>query len=536
MRKLLAGQTSIGCFLGLGSPTVAELLAQAGFEWLMIETEHNAVDWGDVQQMLMAMSGSDVVPMVRLPSSDRTHVQRSLDIGAYGIMVPMIRSVEEVREVIAATRYPPHGGRGFGGLRAGGYTFQHTEYFQRANDQILVVLIIETKEALQNIDAIAAEPGVDVLMIGTFDLYLSLGLDPFQQPQPEGEMAVQRIVEAGRKFNRAIGGAYGSTADLRQRREQGFRMLAFTDYCCWQTPPKADWQRFSRSEPEASPIFRELGSSMASDRRMNGQRVLVTGAGTGIGRGIALELGKNGAEVVLHYSHSGDSVETAAEEIRSAGSRAATIQADFREFAAVERLAEEAVRFLGGIDVLVNNAGITHNVPIEEITPVHFETLFNVNVRAQMFLTKAVVPTMARQGRGVIINITSVHAFAGMTGHPVYAATKGAIVAFTREVALELIPKGIRVNAIAPGWVRVENQEQVLGADFDWNRETTVVPVGYAADPEDIARVVMFLCSDDSRFILGQTIIADGGQLAIMPLTGDFRQPRTEKFGARYVD
>lgn len=275
---------------------------------------------------------------------------------------------------------------------------------------------------------------------------------------------------------------------------------------------------------------------MGSQRRMEGQRALVTGAGTGIGKGIAIELGKNGADVVLHYAHGGDAAAEAVEQIRVGGGRAVAIQADFRKFADVDRLATEALDFLGGIDLLVNNAGITHNLPIEQITPVHFDTLFNVNVRAQMFLTKAVVPHMAKNGRGTIINITSVHAFAGMTGHPVYAATKGAIVAFTREVALELIPKGIRVNAIAPGWIRVENQEQVFGGEFDWDQESKVVPVGFSGVPKDIAALVMFLASDDSRFILGQTIVADGGQLAIMPLTGDFRRPRAQQFGTQYVE
>jgi 4-hydroxy-2-oxoheptanedioate aldolase len=228
--KLVAGGASVGCFLGLGSPTVAELLAHAGFEWLMIEMEHNAVDWGDVQQMLMAMSGTDAAPMVRVPSKDPLQIQRAVDIGAYGVMVPMIRNVDDARNVVAATRYPPLGRRGFGGLRAGKYTLANAEYFQKSKDEILVVLIIETKEALDNIEAIAAEPGVDALMIGTFDLYLALGLDPFQQPLPDGENAVQRILEAGRKYNRAVGCAYGSAADFRKRREQGFRMLALTDY------------------------------------------------------------------------------------------------------------------------------------------------------------------------------------------------------------------------------------------------------------------------------------------------------------------
>lgn len=228
--KLRAGEASVGCFLGLGSATVAELLAHAGFEWLMIETEHNAVDWADVQQMLMAIQATDAVPMVRVPSTDPAAIQRALDVGAGGVMVPMIRTVEEAEAVVAATRYPPQGRRGFGGLRASQYSLGNAEYFRRANDEILVVLIIETREAIENIDQIAAVAGVDVLMVGAFDLYLSLGLDPMQQPQPAGDQAVRRVLEAGKKFNVAVGGAYGSAGDLRRKREEGFRMLAFTDY------------------------------------------------------------------------------------------------------------------------------------------------------------------------------------------------------------------------------------------------------------------------------------------------------------------
>jgi 4-hydroxy-2-oxoheptanedioate aldolase len=237
--KLAAGGTSVGCFLGLGSPSVTELLGHAGFDWLMIEMEHNAVDWADVQEMLMATSSTDVTAMVRVPSADPLVIQRALDIGAQGVMVPMIRTVEDARSVVAATRYPPIGQRGFGGLRVGKYTLGNAEYFERSKDEILVVLIIETKEAVENIEAIAAESGVDALMIGTFDLYLSLGLDPFRQPLSEGEAAVQRILDAGKKFGRAVGCAYGSAADFRKRREQGFRMLALTDYSLLANAAKA---------------------------------------------------------------------------------------------------------------------------------------------------------------------------------------------------------------------------------------------------------------------------------------------------------
>lgn len=187
----------------------------------------------------MAIGNTEAVPMVRLPSADAVGIQRALDIGARGIMVPMIRTADEAMRVVAATRYPPLGSRGFGGLRAGGYTFQNQEYFASANETSLVVLIIETKEAVENIEAIARVPGVDVLMIGTFDLYLSLGLDPFQQPLSEGEQAIERILEAARKYNRAVGGAYGSAADLAKRQQQGFRMLAFTDYTLLANAAKA---------------------------------------------------------------------------------------------------------------------------------------------------------------------------------------------------------------------------------------------------------------------------------------------------------
>jgi NAD(P)-dependent dehydrogenase (short-subunit alcohol dehydrogenase family) len=269
--------------------------------------------------------------------------------------------------------------------------------------------------------------------------------------------------------------------------------------------------------------------------KMQGKRVLVTGSGTGIGRGIALEMGRQGADVVLHYSASADGAESAAEQIREAGQRSTTILADFREYEPMEELAVKAAEFLGGVDVLVNNAGITNNVPFWEITPKHWDTLFSVNVRSQFFVTRALVPVMEKQDKAYVINLTSVHAFAGMTEHSVYAATKGAIVAFTREVSLELIQKGIRVNAIAPGWIRVENQERTLGDDFDWENETSVIPAGHCGAPADIANLAMFLASEESRFIIGQTIVADGGMLAIMPLTGDFRESRGVSFGKWYV-
>src|SRR5215472_16316362 len=190
---------------------------------------------------------------------------------------------------------------------------------------------------------------------------------------------------------------------------------------------------------------------------MQGKRVLVSGAGTGIGKGVAVELARDGAAVVLHYARDDDEDAAGpAEAINRAGGRARAIRADFNRLEDVRRLGAEAFDFLGGLDVLVNNSGVTVTLPIEEVTPELYDTVYNVNIRGMFFLTQAVLPALVRQG-GAVINLASIHAFTGLVDHSVYAGTKGAVVAFTRELGLELIPKKVRVNAIAPGWILVEN-------------------------------------------------------------------------------
>ena len=274
---------------------------------------------------------------------------------------------------------------------------------------------------------------------------------------------------------------------------------------------------------------------IANNKRMEGKRVLVTGAGTGIGRGVALEFAKEGAAVVLHYSHSDAGADSAVQEILRAGGKAKAFKADFNQVEPVRQLAKDAIDFLGGLDVLVNNAGITMTKPFEEVTPEQFDLLYHVNIRAMFFLTQAVVPTMAKQGKGIIINLASIHAFLGMTEHSVYAGTKGAIMAYTRELSLELIKKGIRVNAIAPGWIFNENHRKVLGDDFDTEAAGKEIPAGFIGAPKDIANLALFMASDESRYLIGQTVLIDGGQGSIMPLTGDWRAKRTAKFGVGYV-
>ena len=245
--KLRAGEACLGSFLGLGSPNVAELMACAGFDWLVIETEHNALDTAQVQHMLMAMNGTDTVPIVRIPSAEPTHIQRALDIGAMGILVPLIKTPQEAEAIVAATRYPPQGKRSYGPLRAERYTFDRKDYMQRANEQIVVMLIIETREAVENLEAIAAVPGVDALFLGPFDLCLSMGLNPLEMPLPEVDAVVERMLQIHRETGVAAGVGTGNPADLPTLREQGFTMIAYgPDYGLLADAARAGLSAFGR--------------------------------------------------------------------------------------------------------------------------------------------------------------------------------------------------------------------------------------------------------------------------------------------------
>lgn len=229
--RLLAGEESIGCFTALGSPSVAELLGHAGFDWLVIEMEHGGLGMAEVQQMLMAVDGTAAVPLVRVPSPDPGPIQRVLDLGALGVVVPMVRSAEQARAVVAATRYPSAGVRGFGPLRAARYSLDYQEYLRTANDQIVVALILETAEAVAELEQICAVPGVDVLYFGFFDLCLSLGLDPHALPVPEVDEIVTRALRIGAEHGVAIGVGVRDVDELRRRRAQGFRFIGYsTDY------------------------------------------------------------------------------------------------------------------------------------------------------------------------------------------------------------------------------------------------------------------------------------------------------------------
>lgn len=253
---------------------------------------------------------------------------------------------------------------------------------------------------------------------------------------------------------------------------------------------------------------------MSENGKLQGKRALVTGSGTGLGKEIALEFAREGADVVLHYSKSSKGALEAVEAIKAMGHKAVAYQADLSNVDACFSLVDQAIEFLGGIDILMNNAGITLSGPFLDATPEQFDLLFNVNVRAEFFCAQRAAKTMVKQdNKGVIINMCSVHGFGGVLLHSIYDGTKGAIRGMTNEMAVELAPLGIRVNGIAPGWIAVESHYLQV-PNFDPGNLGWLIPCGRLGVPSEISKACVFLACDDSKYMYGTMMLVDGGLTA----------------------
>jgi len=248
---------------------------------------------------------------------------------------------------------------------------------------------------------------------------------------------------------------------------------------------------------------------------LRNQRVLITGASTGIGAAVAVGFGACGAHVGVHYHRNAEAAKTVAAEIEASGGRATLLQADLADPASHAILAQQAVKGLGGIDVLINNAGqIFERRAIEKIDDAYYLRLFDLNVRAVVGLTNQSLPALAESGHGAIITTTSIAArTGGAQGTSLYAATKGALESLTIGLAKELGPKGIRVNAVAPSMIVTPLHDGITSPET-LERVRAQVPLGRLGEPEDCVGAFLFLASSRlAGYVSGITIGITGGRV-----------------------
>jgi glucose 1-dehydrogenase len=256
-----------------------------------------------------------------------------------------------------------------------------------------------------------------------------------------------------------------------------------------------------------------------AEKKLVGQKALVTGAASGIGRAVAIALGKAGADVVVNYRGGADQANEVAAEIRKCGSRAYAHQADVSSEEQVQQMFQTMFAEFGTIDILINNAGLQKDAPFAEMTLDQWKTVINVNLTGQFLCAREAVREFKRRGvvksvscaAGKIICMSSVHEIIPWAGHVNYAASKGGVMLMMKSIAQEVAPYRIRVNSIAPGAIRTPINRQAWQTPEAYDELMKLVPYKRIGEPEDIARAAVWLASDYADYINGITLVVDGG-------------------------
>ena len=244
---------------------------------------------------------------------------------------------------------------------------------------------------------------------------------------------------------------------------------------------------------------------------LENKTALITGASRGIGKGIATEFAKQGANVAFTFNASVDAAKELENALESFGIKAKGYQSNAANFDAAQELVKEVLEDFGSLEILINNAGITKDNLLMRISEEDFDKVIEVNLKSVFNLTKAVIRPMMKQRNGSIINMSSVVGVKGNAGQANYAASKAGILGFTKSVALELGSRNIRCNAIAPGFIETEMTAKLDEKTVEqWRKD---IPLRRGGSPQDVANACIFLASDLSSYITGQTLNVDGGML-----------------------
>ncbi len=251
---LRAGEPQVGTWLSFGSLFATRLMARMGFPWLTVDIEHSPIDWSEAATLFGAIADAGCVPLARVPRGDHDHIKRVLDAGAFGIVVPMVDTVEQAKTAIAAAKYPPEGNRSVGGgLHSLNFDATAGEYFERANDEILVVLQTESPTGVENAEAIYSLPGVDAIFVGPNDLSFQMRTSDGRHPTPdEHEAMLQRVLATGKKVGTPVGLHVQSVEDVRRRIDEGWQFIAIGS-------------ELKMMVTEAQRIVSELGLARTSD-------------------------------------------------------------------------------------------------------------------------------------------------------------------------------------------------------------------------------------------------------------------------------
>ncbi|WP_430785993.1 3-oxoacyl-[acyl-carrier-protein] reductase [Virgibacillus flavescens] len=244
---------------------------------------------------------------------------------------------------------------------------------------------------------------------------------------------------------------------------------------------------------------------------LKGKSALVTGASRGIGKAIAIELAKQGANVAVNYAGSEAKAQAVVEEIENIGVKAFKIQADVANETDVKGMIKEVIGQFGSIDILVNNAGITRDNLLMRMKEEEFDQVINTNLKGVFICTKAVTRQMMKQKSGRIINVSSIVGVSGNPGQANYVAAKAGVIGLTKSTAKELASRNILVNAVAPGFISTDMTDELTAEQREGM--LAMIPLGKLGQAEDVARVVRFLATEDSNYITGQTLHIDGGMV-----------------------